>query len=288
MKKYAIFWGCMIPQRLPSVEIATRKVFEKLGLEIVEMEGYSCCPDPIVGRYMDRKTALAISARNLAIAEKKGLDTVVLCNGCYETLWEAREDLEDKEQRKEVNSVLSKIGRTYEGKNKVRHIVEVLGDDIGVSEIKKLVKNPIKAKLAVHYGCHLFRASEGEDMWRKPNQLTDLVAATGAQINRSKLDQICCGFPTSHVNEEYSMNSNLMPKMEAYQQMGTEGVVVCCPACNVQMEIGQMSLKKYGKKYSMPVFHLMELLALSFGVPPKELSLGVHRSPVQQLAERMV
>ncbi|GAI19915.1 unnamed protein product, partial [marine sediment metagenome] len=34
MKKYALFLGCMIPQRLPSAELATHKVFNSLGLKI--------------------------------------------------------------------------------------------------------------------------------------------------------------------------------------------------------------------------------------------------------------
>lgn len=288
MKKHALFLGCMIPQRLPSVEIATRKVFDILGLEMEDMEGYSCCPDPIIGRYMDRKTALSISARNLTIAEKKGLDVFVLCSGCFETLWEAHEDLKSDEKRKEVNEVLSKIGRRYEGKSKVRHVVEVLYEDVGLEEIRKHVKKPFKAKLAVHYGCHLFREKEGTDIWRKPNQFRELVAASGAEVVKCKIDQLCCGFPTSHVDQEYSLKENLLPKLECYQKMGVEGSVVVCPACNVQMEYGQISLKKYGKKFSVPVFHLMELLALSFGVPQQELSLGFHRSHVQQLAERYV
>ncbi len=287
MKKYALFLGCMIPQRLPSVEIATRKVLERLGVELVDMEGYSCCPDPIIGRYMDRKTALAVSARNLTIAEEKGLDVVVLCNGCFETLWEASEDLRKEEEMNEINKILSKIGRKYKGKSKVKHIVEVLYEDIGVEEIEKAVKKPFKARLAVHYGCHLFREDAGKDIWRKPNQFSELVAASGAEVVKGKADQLCCGFPTSHVDEEYSLKENLLPKLEFYQKEGIEGAVVVCPACNLQMEFGQVSLRKYGKKFSVPVLHLMELLALSFGTPAKELSLGVHRSPVQQLAEKV-
>jgi len=33
MKKYSLFLGCMIPQRIPSMEIAARRVFERAGAE---------------------------------------------------------------------------------------------------------------------------------------------------------------------------------------------------------------------------------------------------------------
>lgn len=287
MKKYALFLGCMIPQRLPSAELAARKVFDLLGLEMADMAGYNCCPDPIIARYMDRNLVLSLSARNLSMAEEKGRDVVVLCNGCFESLWEANETLKQPEKRKEINNLLAKIGRRYDGKIKVRHVVEVLHEDVGIEAIKKLVKKPLNLKLAIHYGCHLFREEDGGDIWRKPRQFEELVGATGAEVVRCKLNQLCCGFPTSQVNEEYSLKQNLLPKLECYQHMGVDGIAVACPACNVQIESGQLALRKHGAKFSIPCLHLIELLALAFGVPAEELSLGFHRSPVPQLAGRI-
>lgn len=277
----------MIPQRLPSAELAARKVFDLLGLEIVDMIGYNCCPDPIIARYMDRNLVLSLSARNLSIAEEKGLDIMVLCNGCFESLWEANEALRQAEKRSEINGLLAKIGRRYDAKIKVRHVVEVLHEDVGLDAIKKLVKKPLNLKLALHYGCHLFREEDGGDIWRKPRQFEELVSATGVEVIRCKLDQLCCGFPTFQVDEEYSLKKNLLPKLECYRHMGVDGVVVACPACNIQMESGQLTLRKYSTKFSIPCLHLVELLALAFGVPARELSLEFHRSPVPQLAERI-
>ena len=287
MKKYSLFLGCLIPQRLPSAELATRKVFSLLGLEVADMAGYTCCPDPILARLMDRKTALSLSARNLCIAEQQGLDVVVLCNGCFETLWEANETLKERKARDEVNELLAKIGRKYGAGIKVRHVVEVLHEDVGVKTIERQVKRRLNLKLAVHYGCHLFREENGGDIWRKPRQFEELVSATGAEVVRCDLNQLCCGFPTSQVDEEFSLKRNLLPKLECYQQLGVDGVVVVCPACNVQFESGQLALRRYGAKFSIPCLHLVELLALALGVPAGELSLEFHRSPVSQLATRI-
>lgn len=289
MKKYALFLGCLIPQRLPSIELAARKVFELTNIETVDLEGYNCCPDPILARLMDRKMGLSLAARNLSLAEKLGLDLVVLCNGCYETLFEGNESLKHKpELRREVNEALARIGRRYEGKIDVKHVVEVLHEDVGMERIKKFVRRPVRAKLAVHPGCHLFREREGVDIWRKAKQLEELVLATGAEVVHRKLDRLCCGFPTMEVNEELALKQNLKPKLECYQHVGVDGMVVCCPACGVQFEAGQVLLRKYGARFNIPCLHVVELLALALGVPARELALGFHRSPVPQLAAKVV
>ena len=74
MVKYASFLGCQIPMRIPSIEIASKKVFEKIGLEAVDLIGYSCCPEPVISRLLDKTAWLATSARNIVLAEELGLE----------------------------------------------------------------------------------------------------------------------------------------------------------------------------------------------------------------------
>ncbi|MEM2192815.1 MAG: CoB--CoM heterodisulfide reductase iron-sulfur subunit B family protein, partial [Candidatus Hadarchaeales archaeon] len=278
MRKFALFPGCIIPQRLPSIEIAARKVFQALGMEAAEMKGYNCCPDPVIARYMNRNFVLSLSARNLSLAEENGLDVVVLCNGCFESLWEANESLREEKTREDVNTILKEAGRRYEGRSRVKHVVEVLYEDGMIDEVRRLVKYPLRdLKLAIHYGCHLFREEKGKDIWRKPRQLQELVKATGAEVIPCPLDKLCCGFPVSEVDREYSLKRNLLPKLQCYSHLGVDGVVVVCPTCNIQMESGQLSLRRYGANFSIPCLHLVELLALAFGVPAAELHLEFHR-----------
>lgn len=288
MKRYTLFLGCVIPLRIASVELAARKLFQKLDVGIVDLEGYSCCPDPVVSRTMDKKMWLTLAARNLSLAEEVGLDLVTLCNGCYETLMEANEILKrETETRDEINSILSISGRKYKGRVKVRHFVETIYEDIGIERVKDAVEKTLELKTALHYGCHLLRPGENGDIWQKPKMMEALVRATGAEVVSYGLERLCCGFPSMHADEEFSLKNRLLPKLKEMENVHADCVVLVCPACTMQFETGQMLLRRYEVRYNFPCIYLTELLALAFGIPAAELSLDFHRSPVSQLAQKL-
>ena len=124
--KYSIFLGCVIPNRLPQIEAATRLVAPKLGIELVEMEGASCCPAPGVIKSFDIDTWLSITARNIALSEENGLDILVMCNGCYGTLIAGVHELKDPTTRKRINKILKDTGHQVKGTATAKHLVEVL------------------------------------------------------------------------------------------------------------------------------------------------------------------
>lgn len=288
MVRYASFLGCQIPMRIPSIEIASRKVFEKIGLEAVDLLGYSCCPEPVISRLLDKTAWLAVSARNLALAEELGLDLMTLCNGCYETLVETNEVLKhEPEEMHKINEVLKRYGKEYAGKVKVKHAVEVLYEDIGVDKIKQHIIKPQRIRVALHYGCHMYREPEGGDINRKPNMMKELTRVTGVEIVDYGIERLCCGYPSMQADEEFSLKQRLLLKLRRIKEAGAEAVVLSCPACQIQFEIGQIMLKQYGVQYRLPCINLMELMAISFGVPSKDLHLEFHKSPVLQLAQKM-
>ena len=288
MVRYASFLGCQIPMRIPSIEIASRKVFERVGLEAADLPGYSCCPEPVISRQLDETAWLTISARNLSIAEELGVNIMTLCNGCYETLVEANGILKgDPEKMRIVNEILKGFGREYRGTIEVKHTVEVLYEDVGVERIKEEVVKPRRIRVALHYGCHMYREPEGGDVMRKPNMMRELTRLTGVEIVDYGLERLCCGYPTMQADEEFSLKERLLPKLRHAVEAGIDAVVLSCPACHIQFEMGQVMLRRYGINYNVPCINLMELLALSFGVPYRDLHLEFHRSPVRKLARMM-
>lgn len=282
MKRYTIYLGCMIPMRFPSVEKSARLVFADLGAEVVDLEGYSCCPDPVLTRLAEDEFSLALSARNLALAERLGNDLLVLCNGCYETLVEAEEALCDPESRKRINAILAKEGLEYSGKARIRALIDVLTEDFKPGEIAQRLSRPVPVKAACHTGCHMLRSPMHPR--ERVRMLEDLAVAAGMQALAYGRELDCCGFPASMADEAMAMNLVIMPKVDAIARSGAEAIVTGCPTCLYQLEANLAAAKKAGVAPDIPVFHILELMALGFGHSPDSLGLELHRSPAKAFA----
>ena len=191
------FWGCMIPLKYPQMESAVRICMNNLGIELVEEIKFSCCPDPIYFKAGDKMKWMTLAARNLSLAEEQGLDIITLCSGCTSTLCEVNHHLkEDEKLREQINKNLATIGRKYEGKIKVRHLVTLLRDEVGLEKIRETVTHPLHdLKVAIHYGCHLLKPSsimEVEDPLI-PSILARLIEITGATPVDHEEYLKCCG-----------------------------------------------------------------------------------------------
>ena len=155
------FWGCFIAGRFPFMEKSTRLVLERLGLEFVDLDGLTCCPEKSVVKNESEMNWLVTAARNLAIAEEAGVDLFSPCNGCVGSLAGAARELAlHRDRREEVNRRLARVGRTYRGTVKVFHLLDLLHDEIGLDYLRKHVELPLAGlRVAVHAGCHQARPS---------------------------------------------------------------------------------------------------------------------------------
>ena len=132
--KLALYLGCTIQTEQYAYEMSAREVLPKLGLELVDLEDAACCGYPI--KSINTFSWIYLSVRNLALAEKKGLNILPLCNGCDLSLCEAKHYLETKSALKDqANSMLQPEGLKYSGKVEVTHILNVLHDVVGVDKI---------------------------------------------------------------------------------------------------------------------------------------------------------
>ena len=122
---YDLFLGCVIPARLPFLETSARKVFERLGIELRDVDGFSCCPDPTGIELIDHETWLALGARNLSLANNNG-GIISFCSGCVETLKGVNYYVNnDVKVKSNVNTLLKSVGKTYDGSTSVKHFAQV-------------------------------------------------------------------------------------------------------------------------------------------------------------------
>lgn len=279
MAKYAFFLGCIAPLRYPGIEKSTRKVAEALGIELVDLADASCCPAPGVIRSFDKKTWIAAAARNLALAEKEGLDIVTICNGCYGSLFDAAHELHaDPELLKDVNEILAEIGMEYKGTTKVRHFAEVLYNDIGVEGIKAKITQPVDYSVAAFYGCHFLKPSKIKEIDdpEDPKILDELIEACGAKSMPRQKKTLCCGsgggvkagFP--NVAKAFAQTN-----LENIKASGAQFIIDVCPFCHLQFDTIQGDLG-----FNIPVLHLSQLYGIAMGMDAKELGLAAHKVPV--------
>jgi len=279
MSKYLLFLGCTIPYRLSSYEVSSRNVLHSFGVELVEMPEFNCCGlpmDPVSHDLM-----LALSARNICLAEREGIDILTLCNGCFGTLNKTNKMLkEDKEAREKVEKYLMGNDMKFKGTIEVKHLVHVLAEDIGFEKIKNAVKKPLnQIRVAQHTGCHILRPAKyiGRDDPENPTILKNLIELTGAQCLNYMGETDCCGNPIIGVNEEIPFHM-AREKLNNIKAVGAQALITVCPFCHIMYDANQARMERtFNEKFGIPVLHYPQLLGLAMGFLPEELGINELR-----------
>ena len=291
--KYTLFKGCFIPIRLPHLEKTSVQVLSDLGMKILHLEGFSCCPEPVGVYINDRFTGTVISARNLALAEESGNDLLTLCNGCTYTLRQVNKELKTSDTlREKVNQILSEVDLEYKGNLKVRHFAEVLYNDYSTSKITKKVERPLSnLKIATHTGCHIMSPPELMDFddTVNPEKLDELVNALGAEPVDYVMKPMCCGWTLSNYGERASGNKLLADKLISMNHSNADGISVICPQCFAQFDTGQlMASRSQQLKFKLPVQYYLQLLGLALGYTLEEIGYNRHRVKNRGFEEKIL
>lgn len=276
--KFALFLGCNIPARVKQYESSARAVLDRFAVEIADEREFKCCGYPI--RNIDFKTYLMFSARNLALAERQGLDMLTLCKCCYGSLKKAAHVLKtDTAVRDEINAFLAKEGLTFNGAITVKHFLSLLYHDIGLPALKEKITRTFKElKIATHYGCHALRPSDVMqfDNPTAPVIFDELVAVTGSKSIDWATKLECCGAPLLGVNDDLSMDLAARKLADA-KQSGAHYLCVACPYCQMQFDtVQQMIVSARGADYRLPAILYPQLLGLAMGVERRALGIEMN------------
>lgn len=271
--RYMLFLGCVIPYRISSYELSARKVAKKLGIELVEMPEFNCCGLPLDP--VSHDMMLTLAARNLCLAEQQNLNIMTLCTGCAGTMRKVNMTLKkDKKLKEMVNGYLKETGLEFKGTTKVRHLVQVLAEDVGLEKIKATVQkvlNPLK--VAEHAGCHVLRPTKyiGFDDPENPTILKNLIELTGAKCIDYMDETECCGAPIIGVNDTIPLQL-AREKLDHIRTAGAQALITVCPFCHMMYDLHQSRIERaFNEKFDIPVLHYTQLLGLAMGFSPDEL-----------------
>ncbi len=288
--KIPIYWGCLIPHTQYAYEMSIREVLPKLGIELIELENVSCCGLPM--RSVNTYASIYLAMRNLAVAEGTGLKNLLLpCTGCHLSFSEAIHFWkQDEELRKKISLLLAEEGLEYSGTIRIWHLIDLLHDLVKKETILKSMKKKLDGlTLASHYGCHIIRPSTlGRiDDPENPRKLDNLIALLGAKSPDypEKLD--CCGALLLWSRKDGAFTFSGL-KLKAVQDLGFDGLVVACPACQNMFDARQnVSAATVGAKLNLPVLYYSQLLGVALGINDEKIGLHLNRSPIDRLLEKI-
>jgi heterodisulfide reductase subunit B len=276
MRRYLYYPGCSAEATGRAYDISTRALMEKLGVALVELDDWNCCgaTSYFSVRELD---SFAIAARNLAIAQQMGDDEVcVICNACYTTLAKANRYMADDPKVFEaVQGALGAVGRTYDGTVKVRHIMDILINDIGVEEFGSRVTRRLTGlRVAPYYGCQYSRPMGAFDDVQMPTTMDRLFATTGADVITdfdAKTD--CCGGMMMLTRSDAALRL-CHELLTCAKSGGADVIVAACPLCEINLEAYQPRVNEtFGTDFDIPVMFFTQLAGLALGVDPKKLAI---------------
>jgi len=286
MKYYSYFPGCSAESTASPLGISTPPTAKALDMDLIELDDWNCCGSTPYGS-VNKLEAISMALRNLALAEKTGLDLVTSCSNCYVILYEANAHFKESVAlREQVNEALAAGNLTYQGGVRVRHLAEVLYNDIGPEAIKAKVSKSLDGlKVASYYGCQLVRPNVEFDDPESPHSLDDLVTSLGAEAISWPLKSRCCG--SSLIMSEQDVALGLVSKLlSSAQGNGAQCIITPCPLCQINLDAYQSKVNgKFKTNYDLPVLFPTQLIGIALGISPAELGLNRNIvSPMKVLA----
>ena len=268
--------GCALHGSSNDYEMSVRACLNALDAELQELDDWICC-GASAAHCINRKLSIALPARNLALAEREGLEELLApCPLCSMELIRTNAEIaEDADLRHEMAET---VELPIQGKTKVLNLIQVF-QKIGVDRIKAAVKRELTTFLpACYYGCLLTRPPDilRFDDPDCPSSMETILQALGAKTVDWNYKTECCGAGLTMANEDTVLDlSNKI--LSNASEHGANCVVVACPMCHVNLDMKQNDINaRYAATHNMPVYYLSDLIGLAIGLDEKALGINRH------------
>jgi heterodisulfide reductase subunit B len=296
-KEYSFYPGCSSERKASAANymVSVESMCKTLDIKLNEIPDWNCCGASIGYAEGGELPRHIMNARNIALSEKHNgdQDIVATCAACWLGTKETQERIHGSEELlADVQEILKEAGLEYKGEPKVRHMVEVLIEDLGYDELAKPVVKPLDGiKIAGYVGCQTNRpfGVDGES-FENPKYLDKLVETMGAEpLEKYEEKVTCCGGALAFSEPEKSQ-VQIKKIIESAYDHGADMIVTPCPVCQMNVEVYQGQInKRYGTKFKIPVTYYSQLMAVAYGASAKEAGLDgniVRATQLEELAAR--
>jgi len=286
--KYIYYQGCSLEGTAREYDISTRALMQAAGAELVELPDWTCC-GASAAEPTSFLLSLALPARNLAKAEQMGdiRDILVPCSACYLNLKRVEEKIRtEPEILDKLNTILAEEHLELTGRMRVRHILDVIINDVGAESIRSLVKKKLNhLVVAPYYGCQCLRPYPVFDDPERPQSMEPILDAVGAGIHVWDMGGRCCG--ASHMNTKMEVGIALVSAI-LKNARGADAVVTVCPMCQMNLESFQNKASRVCKEdVTISVVYLPQLIGLALDLSETDLGLNLNLSITEKFRNKL-
>ena len=283
---YTYFPGCSMESTAFDYDHSARAVMKALGNQLVELPDWNCC-GATGADVVSHLLSIALPARNLAKAQALGDQIVTTCSSCYLNLFRVNAHLATEPGlQEELDLVLGEVDLHYDGRLRVRHLLELLVTDIGLEAIARRVQRRLGGiRVAPYYGCLVVRPYAEFDGPDLPTSMDRLLMALGATVVPYAMKTRCCGgvLMTTQKKIGLKLVGDLLSPVR-----DVDCVVTVCPLCQLNLEAYQREVSgQLGAPVHIPVLYFTQLMGIAFGLPEEDLKLKANLVGTQALMKRL-
>ena len=275
--KYIYYPGCSLEGTAREYNISTRAAMTALGAELLDLEDWTCCGASAADS-TSYLLSMVLAARNLALGDgmEGSTDFLIPCSACYLNLRKVEDHVKkEKDLKAKINEALAEEGLRYQGKKKVRHLLDVLVTDFGADAVKPLVKKKLTGlRVATYYGCQALRPYGTFDDPQQPSSMAPLIKALGADVHPWAVGAKCCGAALMTTKKDVALELTGAVLKAA---KGADCIVTVCPMCQMNLEAYQGPVSDArAEDLRIAILYLPQLLGVAFGLPRESLKLDLN------------
>ena len=280
MKELSYYPGCSLHGTAREYDESIQGVSNLLEIRLHELENWTCC-GASSAHCTDEALAVALPARNLAIAEKSNRDLLVPCVACYNRFKVAEKEAKDHPENPDI---------PCRGTVPIRYALDFFCEEPISEEVKKKRVKPLHGlKVVCYYGCLTVRPPKLTSIkdYENPQHMDHLMEVLGAEALPWSYKTDCCG--ASLVMSRTDIVRKLSHRLLSMaREAEADCIVTGCTMCQANLDTRQEEIgKDGGGRYDLPVLYFTELMGVAMGHKDAKKWLGRHiTDPIKVLSRK--